>query len=146
MEQLAVDSKQERPRLGPVGIALVALEAFLGVCGIVSGAMMVADPLSGLGMGLGTLHGSPFEDFLIPGITLLVAVGIFPLMVAGAAVVRARWVPLAHVVVGAVLMGWIVIEMLMLGYISALQPAVVGFAIVLLGLSWWNLRAQWRRG
>jgi len=136
----------DRPRIGGAGIALVALEMLLGIGGVVSGAMLVGDPKNGLGMGLATLEGSPFKDFLVPGLTLLVFVGVFPLAVAGGAIFRAGWAGLAHVAVGAVLMGWIVIEMLMLGYISVLQPIVVGVAILILALAWWNLRAQHERG
>jgi hypothetical protein len=140
-----MDVTGRKTKLGALGIALVGLEVFIGIGGVVSGAMLVADPRSGLGMGLGVLEGSPFKDFVIPGIILLVAVGVFPLVVAGAALARARWAMLGHVGVSAVLLGWIVVELLMLGYLGFLQPAVVAYGVVMLCLALRNLRTVTRR-
>ena len=128
----------------------MVLEVFIGIGGVVSGAMLIADARGGIGMGLGVLEGSPFKDFVIPGMILLVAVGAFPLVVAGAAIARAPWAALGHVAVSAVLLGWIVVELLLLGYLGFLQPAVVVYGVVMLSLALWNRRvvnaAQGARG
>lgn len=133
-----MDGTAQRTKLSALGIALVVLEVFIGIGGVVSGAMLIADPRGGMGMGLAILEGSPFQDFVIPGIILLVAVGVFPLVVAGAALARAPWAVLGHVAVSAVLLGWIAVELLMLGYLGFLQPAIVVYGAVMLGLALWN--------
>ena len=47
-----------------------------------------------------------------------------------------RWAIRGHMVVGMVLTGWTAVEVLMLGWISVLQPVmlVVGIAIFALGM------------
>ena len=135
-----MDGATRRTKLGALGIVLVVLEVFIGIGGVVSGAMLIADPRSGLGMGLGILEGSPFKDFVVPGIILLLAVGVFPLVVAGAAIGRARWAALGHLAVSVVVLGWIVVELLLLGYLGFLQPAVVVYGVVMLGLALRNRR------
>lgn len=129
-------------RYGWLVILLVALEVVMGVGGVLSGALLVADPDKGLGMTTEVLQGSPFADFLIPGIILFLAIGVLPLAVAVAALLCRRWSTLGHVAFGAALLGWIIIEWLMLGYLSFLQPLVVGYGIVVLGLALVNLRRQ----
>ena len=135
-----MDVTGRKTKPGAVEVALVVLDVFIGIGGVVSGAMLIADPRGGMGMGLEMLGGSPFKDFVIPGIILLVAVGVFPLVVAGAALARARWAVLGHVAVSVVLLGWIVVELLLLGYIGFLQPAVAAYGVVMLGLALWNRR------
>jgi hypothetical protein len=131
-------SARERRTLGAPGIALVSLELFFGVMGVVSGAMLVVDRTEGLGMGTAILEGSPFGDFLIPGIVLFLASGVLPLVVAVAALRREEWAWLGHFAVGAVLLGWVVIEYLLLGYLNWLQPAVLGASVLILALAVWN--------
>lgn len=54
-------------------IVLVILTAFTAT---VSGIMLIMDPRGeGLGLTLGLLERSPFEDYLLPGILLAVIVG-----------------------------------------------------------------------
>lgn len=75
-------------------------------------------------------------------IILFLAVGVLPLAVAVAALLRRRWSTPGHAAFGAALLGWIVIEWLMLGYLSFLQPFVVGYGILVLALALINLRRQ----
>jgi hypothetical protein len=57
-----------RPRLGGLGVALVAFELFLGVGGVAGGIGLIADPTSGLWMSTSVLADSPLSDFLVPGL------------------------------------------------------------------------------
>ena len=55
-----------------VFIVLGILQAFIGLGAIGGGFMLVKDPSGfALGVPLNFLEGSPFQDFLIPGIFLL---------------------------------------------------------------------------
>ncbi len=97
-------------------------------------------------MPVSALDGTPFSDSLMPGLILLLLLGVFPLItVAGLwfrpampflaglerrAGLDAAW--LVSFTVGVALIIWIVAQVLLIGYVSPLQPVffVVGVAIV----------------
>jgi len=129
-------------RLSGIDKALIALEVLLAVGAIPAGLLMVIRPSGGLmQMPVTMLAGSPFHDFLWPGLVLIAANGLLPLAVARGAWQRKAWAPIGHTVVGVVLVGWIVVEMVMVDY-HWLQAAYLCLGAVILGLGTW----RWRRG
>ena len=61
---------------------LIVLQFFIGAAALICGAMFFLAPDGHLmQMPVTFLKGSPFNDFLIPGIILFVFVGIFPVLV-----------------------------------------------------------------
>lgn len=120
----------------------MALEVLLAVGAVPAGLLMIIRPSGSLmSMPVSMLDGSPFRDFLWPGVILLVANGIVPLAVAWGAWRRKAWAPEGHVAVGVVLIGWIVVELLMIDY-HWLQAAYLGLGIVILGLGIWRWRSS----
>jgi hypothetical protein len=71
---------------------LLLLLLALGAGGIYGGFLLTDDP-SGrlLQMPLNALQGSPFQDFLIPGIILLLFNGFLPLLIAYGLIVQPDW-------------------------------------------------------
>ncbi len=56
---------------------------FLGFGGVYGALMLISDPSGGkFEWSLELLSGTPFDTFLIPGIVLLIANGLFPIYVA----------------------------------------------------------------
>ncbi len=112
--------------------------------GAVAGAigMLSAPDGSNLGWTTGTLAGTPFEDYVVPGLTLLLANGVLPTIVVIATLRRQDWAGWGHLVVGCVLTGWIGVQVLLIGYLTVLQPifGALGVAIALLGVA-----TIWRR-
>jgi hypothetical protein len=89
--------------------------ALLGIGAIGGGVFMILDPASKvMGMPHRFLDHSPFQSFLIPGIILLLANGVLPLLIMFAAMRRSPgygwWVAFQ----GCVLIGWISVEVVML--------------------------------
>lgn len=115
---------------------IVGLEFFVALGAFAGGAALISSPDgSSLGLSLANLKGSPFRDYYIPGLILLICNGIFPTVVAIATLFKLSWAPKGHMLVGVVLIGWIGFQILFLGYVSFLQPvfAIVGALITLLG-------------
>jgi hypothetical protein len=119
-------------------LVLTALQAAGAIGG---GAGLVQDPVNNIGMPLSVLDGSPFKDYLIPGLILLIVVGLFSLLVFVGLLLRwkaAWWLSLAS---GGGLIIWIIAEVALLGYLAGagigLQIAfgLVGVAIVILALA-----------
>ena len=97
---------------------------------------------SSLGMTMALLEHSPFTDFLIPGIILLLSNGIMSFVALLAFVYRKRSYPLLTMTEGTILFGWIVIQMLMLRQIAALHIiyGTIGFLLILIG--WMLMRVE----
>jgi hypothetical protein len=129
---------------------LIILLILIGIGAVISGALLFLAPDGRLlQLPLKYLDGSPFSDFLIPGIVLFVFVGIYPLMV-GYSLVRKpswrwpdvlnpsktmHWSWAAAWAAGAVMLGWIAVETLLLGYISFLQPVILGYGLLVIILT-----------
>jgi hypothetical protein len=111
--------------------ALGALEAVVAVSAV-GGAVY---GLSGApGVKTSWLDGSPFSSYLIPSVVLLVAVGGSAALAFAALVMRSPWASPLGVAAGAILVGWIAVEVIWIPF-SPLQPAclVAGLAMVALG-------------
>jgi hypothetical protein len=137
-------SKQSRPF---VLLILICLLTIIGVGGLVSGAMLFSSPTGELiGLNAEILKGTPFVNFLIPGIILFLCIGIFPVLVSYGLLKKPawhwteavnickkyRWPWTATWAAGVIMLIWITVETAMLGYISFLQPviAIWGIAII----------------
>lgn len=101
---------------------------------------------SGLGMNLTFLEASPFDDYLIPGIVLISVNGVFCLVVLILHLLKYRgheWFVMAQ---GALLLGWILIQVVMIREVIALHWIMgsVGLALLICGrvLQKWNLRKK----
>lgn len=71
---------------------LILMHVLLGVGAVFGGLVLVIDPSGELiKMPLTLLENSPFNNFLIPGIILLVIIGIFPLITAHALLTKWNW-------------------------------------------------------
>ena len=118
--------------------ALVALELFNALGAFYGGGSMILDP-AGRPMGMappGEMRGLVFGSYLIPGVVLLIANGLLPTAVVIGALRKQRWSVRGHLFAGLVLTGWTVVEVMMLGWISFLQPLMLGVGIALLMLGW----------
>jgi hypothetical protein len=80
------------------------------------------------------LRGSPFSDYTVPSVVRGTAVGGTGAVAALAAWRGADDASLAAVVAGAVLTGWIVAQVHVIGLRSPLQPLMGAFGVVLIGL------------
>ncbi|MBN2245425.1 MAG: hypothetical protein JW755_06240 [Candidatus Aminicenantes bacterium] len=102
----------------PVNIyILLVLILFQGLSGIVGGIGLVLDPTGkSLQLPIEWLEGSPFDDFQIPGLILLFVLGIYPLVVLYRLWRKLKWAWFAAFIVGAALIIWIGVEIMIIGY------------------------------
>lgn len=102
----------------PVSIWLLEAAILLqGISGVGGGLGLVLDPSGdSLKIPLEWLEGSPFNSYLIPGVILFVVLGIYPLFTLYGVRRRLGWAWLASVSVGAGLLIWIAVEILVIGY------------------------------
>lgn len=74
------------------GWLLIVLQAFLGIGAVAGGSFLVIDPSGGMmGMPSDMMKVTLFPDYLIPGIILLLALGVFPLIIMMALINKWDW-------------------------------------------------------
>jgi hypothetical protein len=122
---------------------LIGLHWFVAVGALAGGAALVARPDGSLmGMPLALLEHSPFSNFLIPGLVLLLVVGGGHLAAGVVARRRSAGAALFSFGAGGALVGWIVGQVAFLRAFSWLQPAYFAFGAAIAALALW----LWRDG
>lgn len=113
--------------LGAVGLAV---SAFYG------GGYLIADPTGAtIGLSMDWLAGSPFPDYLVPGLVLVVGFGLGSLAVILGLLVGHRWTPYAAPGLGFGLLTWIVVQIWVVGTVTVLHIVYGGLGLLLVGLS-----------
>jgi hypothetical protein len=122
---------------------LFLLTAFVALTAIVSGALLISYPDGSVfKMSTGLLKGTPFSNFLVPGILLTVLVGGTNFV---AVIYNMQRHPLRYnwAIAGAmVTIGWIVIQMLLLYFLHWLHIVylLIGLMMILLA---YQLKGKW---
>lgn len=122
-----------------IRILLILLLSFVAISAIPSGTMLVLAPDgSMLQMQVSLLKSTPFSNFLIPGLVLVLVVGGSALVALVAIFTQHSKAQVLALFAGVMQGGWIVVQMLLLGMLAALQFIYIsiGAAIVLLALLW----------
>ena len=142
-----------QPRRRPLAFwLLLFLLFFQGLSATPSGLMLVLDPTGGrMQMPLDMLRGTPFPNFLIPGLLLSIVLGLGAFFVLACLLTRPdwgwaqrlnpfreqHWAWTASAAFGLALMIWITVQVLMIGLGAFIQVFYFGvwLAILLLTLT-----------
>lgn len=123
-----MEDGRRRPARSGVAWLPVGISGVLALAALVAGAMLVADPTgTTLGLSRSLLASTVFADYRLPGIALFLVVGVFGAVATVGLARRARWAWPVAVVYGLSVVGWITVQIGILGFVSALQP-IVGLA------------------
>ena len=124
------------PRLEPWRWASIGLLAVLGLGAIGGGVSLVARPDGSLmGWDTSILAGSPFADFLVPGLILGGLFGVGSFAVAWLAYRRSDVAPFLAFAIGFGQMLWIAIELAIIGEFSWLHPTMFTVGLLIAGTS-----------
>lgn len=123
-----------------LNILAIILLLLNGLGAIYGGVNLIAYPDgSSLQLSLSWLKYSPFSNYLVPGIILLVSNGLLSLAVIAGILMRAKISSLLVLLQGVVLTGWIIVQMLLIHTIYFLH-AVMGTIGILLMVTGWLLQ------
>jgi hypothetical protein len=110
---------------------LLALLFFQGISGLIGGLALTVNPSGNLiQMPISLLEGSPFDNFLIPGLVLLLLLGIYPSLIFYALLTKVEcrflsalniykdrfWGWTGSLYLAIILILWIDFEILFIGY------------------------------
>lgn len=118
-------------------VALSVFQAFNGLSGLLGGFMLIKDPSGeNLHMQLEWLQGTPFSNFLIPGIILFLVNGVGNMTGFWISIKKKVNAGLIGAVFGAIMMIWITTQVILIGYKDFLQPLYfsTGLIQMILGL------------
>ncbi|MGM0588985.1 MAG: hypothetical protein ACQETE_11245 [Bacteroidota bacterium] len=131
---------------------LIILMIFQGLSGFYGGGSLLIDP-SGeiLGLSITLLKSTPFSTFLFPGIVLFFLLGLLPLWVAYGLIQgiecpwlnrinlydNRHWAWTSSIYIGLMLIIWIQVQIVLLGYSSVLQPLYAFTGISILIIAWY---------
>ena len=111
---------------------------FNGTAAIYGGLNLMLYPDgSSISLSMVWLQHTPFNDYFIPGAILFVANGVFSVIALIAMFLRHRSYSLLVIAQGAILIGWLLIQMLLIMTINGLHMimAAVGLLLLILGTS-----------
>ena len=136
-----MSTHQRTQPLSRVAKAAVVLEILLSIGALGGGLVLMVAPRGEImPLPLSALAGSPFDNYLVPGLILFGVLGLGPLVAARLAWLRHPLAPTAAFVVGAGLLIWVAVEVAIIGYSNEppLQAiyGILGIAIVLLAFRW----------
>ncbi len=90
---------------------------FQGLGGIWGGIGLILDPTGeSMQIPLSWLNGSPFQDYLIPGIILFLILGLLPLLVLCGLWKKWSYSWYSSLLIGVALIIWIIVEIAIIGY------------------------------
>jgi hypothetical protein len=98
-------------------VILIISIIFQGFSGVLGGVLLLFDPTGKiLNLPIEFLADTPFSNYFIPGLILFTALGISPLIVSYGLIKRKSWSKLYSIIVGIILLIWIAVEIIMIGY------------------------------
>jgi len=122
---------------------LFILVSFIAITSTLSGLMMISDPDGGaLNLSLSLLEGTPFHNFLFPGVLLATVVGGVNLAALFYSFEshpsRYNWA----IAGGLLIIGWIIAQMIIIQSAHWLHFIYmgIGFLIILMA---WQLKGKW---
>ena len=103
-------------------VAFMALNAFAGGYYALSGAK---------GVPMGWLNGSPFQDYFIPGLVLMIVVGGAFLIAAIAVLADLRIARRATFISVIMVIVWLLVQVSIIGYVSWMQPTTAAISLLI---------------
>ena len=120
-----------------IGYSLGILQAFIGVTAAAGGFGLITDP-SGAKMkiSLEWLNGSPFVDYFIPGLVLLIGIGFGNVLASITSFVRNKFAAHLAIALGLFLALYLAIEVIVVGLRNLSQPIyfILGLIVFTLGM------------
>ncbi len=106
-----------------IALSLGIIQSFVAIMAIPAGLSFILQPDgSGIGIPVDALSGTPFSNYLIPGIILLAFNGILSAIGATMSFIKHRYAGILGLGLGIFLVVWICFQVYFIGLIHFLQP------------------------
>jgi hypothetical protein len=113
-------------------IILLCILFSVALNALFAGYSFMFDPSgSGLNISVNRLEYSPFNSYFIPGLVLFTSIGLLSLITAIVTILKWKQYPWMIMIQGAVIFGWIVIQMAMLREVNYLHYIFMMIGVLL---------------
>lgn len=121
-----------------VKLILVSLLLFNGIGVLIGGWNLMLHP-DGSSIELSTLwlKHTPFKNFFIPGVVLFAVNGVFSILCLVLLIFKYRHIALLTIIQGVILLGWIVVQALMMRTVYWLHIVCSIVAVLMLACGYW---------
>ena len=134
-----------------IRITLTVIEAFIAL-GAIGGSIAILTGAFDQWLPLAWLQDTPFKDYTIPGLVLLIVVGGGILLAAATQFIQREWSVLLSAAMGLVMLGWIAVEVAVVDrYPQAIVPSTVVqqllfpvLGLVMIGLATYLWKTEYR--
>jgi len=134
-----------------IRITLTVIEAFVGL-GALGGGIAILTGAFDQWLPLAWLQGTPFSDYTIPGLLLLIVIGGGMLFAAATVFIQHEWAVLLSTVMGLVMIGFEIIEVAIIDRnTQAIIPSTLiqqalmsGLGLVIFGLASYLWMSEYR--
>ncbi len=111
-------------------LALFLIEVFVGISAVMGGVSLLRGAYAQQ-LPVTWLAGTPFSDYTVPGLLLVIAVGGSAVLAAATVFIQRDWAVLNTVAAGLVLVGYLVVEVICLDSKAGnALPSVLGLQIL----------------
>jgi hypothetical protein len=110
---------------------MAGLAVLIGAASVFGGIRLIHD---GLGMPADYLTATPFSSWVLPGLALLIGVAVPQFAAAILIAAGHRWALLASYTAGALLVAWILVQLLVMQRYFFLQPVIAALGVAELAL------------
>jgi hypothetical protein len=134
-----------------IRIALVVIEALIGL-GAIGGGIAILTGVFDHWFPIAWLQGTPFSDYTIPGLVLLIVIGGGMLLAAATVFIQREWAVLLSAAMGLIMIGFEVFEVVIIDrYADAIIPSTLmqqalmsGLGLVVFGLASYLWMSEYR--
>ena len=117
-----------------IRIALVVIEALIGL-GAIGGGIAILTGVFDQWFPIAWLQGTPFSDYTIPGLILLIVIGGGMLLAAATVFIEREWAVLLSAAMGLIMIGFEVFEVVIIDrYADAIIPGTLMQQALMSGL------------
>lgn len=115
-------------------IALIILTWFVALGAVAGGTGLIVQ--ADLGLDASLLDGTPFASFVVPGYILLLVVGGSNIVAGTLLLIEHEQASSFAFLAGAILTVWIAVQVVMIGMVSILQPAMFTFGLMTMAFAY----------
>ena len=136
IDQIDAPPPRERRQLSGIEGALSAIAAVISVAAVSFAVGLLSAPDgSKVNLNAEMLQRGPFDDFLIPGILLLVFVGGSSAVASVLVLAAHRYAWRASAVTGAIVVTWVTTRLAIMGFGSYFEPLVFAAGVAMIALA-----------
>jgi len=111
-------------------VVVIVLHILVGAFGLMGGYAAISEPNGPFGIPLDVLKNGPFNNFLIPGLTLFIVIGLGHILTSITIIKKMKYYMYVEGVTAAITLGWIVVQCWVMEEINGLHIAIFSIGVI----------------